>query len=124
MQIIKYPIAPVPKPRMTRRDKWAKRPCVLRYWAFKDEVRQFGVDYTSDDALLFLMPMPKSWSKKRKAAMDGEPHMQTPDCDNLIKAWNDSLYDDDSAIHTICARKIWAYEGAIWVLKDRVRLVY
>ena len=34
-----YPITPVPKPRMTRRDRWAKRPCVLRYWAFKDEVR-------------------------------------------------------------------------------------
>lgn len=82
------------------------------------------MDYTPDDALLFLMPMPKSWSKKRKAEMNGELHTQKPDVDNMTKAVLDSLYDDDSAIHTICARKIWAYEGAIWVFKDRMRLVY
>ena len=30
---------PVPKPRMTQRDKWAKRPCVLRYRMWADMVR-------------------------------------------------------------------------------------
>ena len=38
-----YKIKPVPKPRMTQRDAWDKRPCVLRYRAFKDEVRKWGV---------------------------------------------------------------------------------
>ena len=27
------------KPRMTQRDKWKKRPCVLRYHAFRDKMR-------------------------------------------------------------------------------------
>lgn len=30
---------PVAKPRMTKRDKWAKRPCVMKYWAWCDLVR-------------------------------------------------------------------------------------
>ena len=28
-------ITPVSKPRMTRADTWKKRPCVLKYWAYK-----------------------------------------------------------------------------------------
>ena len=31
----------------------------------------------------FIMPMPKSWSKKKRAAMDGKPHTARPDIDNL-----------------------------------------
>ena len=27
------------KPRMTRKDKWAQRDCVLRYWAWAQEIR-------------------------------------------------------------------------------------
>ncbi len=34
-----FPIDVVGKPRMTQRDKWKKRPCVLRYRAFADELR-------------------------------------------------------------------------------------
>lgn len=34
-----FDICPLPKPRMTQRDRWAKRPAVLRYRAFCDEVR-------------------------------------------------------------------------------------
>ncbi len=32
-------IEPMGAPRMTQRDRWAKRPCVLRYHAFKDVLR-------------------------------------------------------------------------------------
>ena len=34
-----YDITPCPKPRQTQSDKWKKRPPVLRYRAFADEVR-------------------------------------------------------------------------------------
>lgn len=34
-----FNIEPVPKPRMTQADKWKKRPPVLKYFAFKDEVK-------------------------------------------------------------------------------------
>jgi len=33
------PGAPIPKPRQTRRDKWARRPCVLRYREWADQIR-------------------------------------------------------------------------------------
>jgi len=32
------------------------------------------------------LPMPKSWSKKKKSAMAGRPHRQKPDRDNIDKA--------------------------------------
>ena len=35
-----YHITPVPKPRMTQADRWRKRPCVVRYFAFCDECQK------------------------------------------------------------------------------------
>ncbi len=82
-----YAITPVPKPRMTQRDKWKKRPVVLRYHAFKDEVRAAGVELEeSGQHIIFVLPMPKSWSKKKQREMVGKPHQQKPDKDNLEKA--------------------------------------
>lgn len=109
-----YDIEPVPKPRMTQRDGWQRRPAVLRYRAFKDEVRLKRVALNPDGCMVeFLLPMPKSWSHKRRAQMSGQPHTQKPDLDNLVKALADACYTDDSAIHTIAARKVWADRGEI-----------
>lgn len=109
-----YPIVPVPKPRMTRRDKWQKRPCVLRYWAFKDECRLRHVRLPVSGAhITFVLPMPSSWSVAKKKAMDGHPHQQKPDKDNLEKALNDALYQDDSGIWNSQTTKVWGYEGKI-----------
>ena len=111
-----YPITPVGKPRMTQRDKWAKRPAVLRYRAFKDEVRARRVILPTDGAMVtFCLPMPKSWSQKKRREMDGEPHRQKPDLDNLVKALGDACYEDDSTIHMIAARKVWGVDGSIEV---------
>ena len=116
---MKINITPVPKPRMTRRDKWAKRACVLRYFAFSEELNlklfswiDAGIDLNGY-TLTFGLPMPKSWSKKKKLEMDGKPHKQTPDIDNLCKAVLDSLYLDDSHIHKIALEKVWAKDGFI-----------
>ena len=111
-----YPITPVPKPRMTQRDKWAKRPCVLRYRAFADECRLCNVRLHADGSMVtFVLPMPKSWSAKKREAMDRQPHEQKPDLSNLIKALEDALMVDDSAIHTMAARKVWGESGQIWI---------
>lgn len=110
---MRYPITPVAKPRMTRRDKWAQRPCVLRYRQFCDEVRLHGIDLGETVSVVFWLPMPKSWSKKRKQEMDGKPHQQKPDCDNLVKAICDAVFQDDSHVWQIRAEKRWAYEGGI-----------
>ena len=114
---MKYPITPVPKPRQTQADKWKQRPSVMRYRAFADEVRLRGVKLeVYGDSVVFYMPMPKSWSEKKKNEMDGTPHQQKPDWDNLGKALSDAIYNDDSKIWNITISKMWAYEGAIEIL--------
>lgn len=70
-----YDITPVPKPRQTQRDRWKKRGSVLRYRNFADEVRLMKVPLPEAGAhIIFHIPMPMSWSKKKKAEMNGKPH--------------------------------------------------
>ena len=110
-----YPITPVPKPRMTRRDRWSKRPCVLRYWSFRAEVRLRGVSLPERCRIVFVLPMPQSWKASKRSALNGTPHMLTPDIDNLIKALLDSLFTSDAHIHTVQAEKRWGERGEIRV---------
>jgi Holliday junction resolvase RusA-like endonuclease len=101
---------------MTQRDKWAKRPAVLRYRAFCDEVRLNRVSLPEAGARIeFHIPMPKSWSKKKRKLMDGKPHQQKPDLDNLIKALGDSIHAEDCGIYDLSACKRWAETGAITI---------
>lgn len=111
-----YKIIPVAKPRMTQRDRWAKRPIVERYWAYKDEVRKERVDVPECNShITFHMPMPKSWSVKKKREQEGKAHQVRPDKDNLEKALLDAIYDEDSHIWDSRVTKVWAYNGAIEV---------
>ncbi|MCK5616825.1 RusA family crossover junction endodeoxyribonuclease [Candidatus Pacearchaeota archaeon] len=110
-----YNIAPNTKPRMTQCDRWKKRPCVLKYHAFKDEVRLKGVELPDSYHVIFVVPMPKSWSKKKQAEMDRQPHRQTPDKDNLEKALLDAIYSDDSHMWDGRVTKIWGTVGHIIV---------
>lgn len=109
-----YPITPIPKPRMTQSDKWKKRPAVLRYRAFCDEVRLRNVELPeSGSDITFILPMPKSWSKKKRAEINAMPHRQKPDLDNMIKALCDAVHKDDAGIWEFTARKLWGDVGAI-----------
>ena len=111
-----FEILPVPKPRMTQRDKWAKRPPVIRYRAFCDQVRAAGVELPESGAhVIFHMPMPPSWRLKKRLDMAGKPHRQKPDVDNLWKALMDACLDDDSGVWDVRATKLWAVNGAIEV---------
>ena len=114
-----YAINPVAKPRQTRSDIWRKRPCVMKYRAFADECRASGMTIPSAGShIVFIMPMPASWSIKKRRAMDGQPHQQVSDLDNLLKALLDSLFKDDSHIYDIRATKLWGYSGKIIVWKN------
>ena len=54
------------------------------------------------------------WSKKKKAMMVGTPHQQVPDLSNMLKAIEDAIFLDDSAIWNYSGlEKLWAYEGSI-----------
>lgn len=114
-------IDPISKPRMTHADKrLPKRPCVARYHAFQDELQLKMNGFVLPDAhwhIVFHMPMPASWSRKKRAEHDGKPHQQKPDKDNLEKAFLDSLFKDDSHIWDGRVTKRWAEEGRIeiWV---------
>lgn len=116
-----FKITPVPAPRMVQSDKWGtKRPPVLRYFAYRDQLQLIAAlhGYTVDPVLSmkFIMPMPESWSKSKKFTMDGQAHQQKPDLDNLVKAFKDSLCEDDSFVHTYRdISKVWGQEGAIVV---------
>ena len=118
---ITFNLKPMGKPRMTRRDSWAKRPCVLRYWEFKDALNailseteqhsdafnmvNYGDVYRVDWVAYF--PMAKSWSKKKKSLFTGQAHRQKPDRDNVDKAILDAIFKDDSVISDGRLSKRW-----------------
>jgi Holliday junction resolvase RusA-like endonuclease len=114
-----FEITPVPKPRMTQRDKRPPvRPPVARYWAFADEIRvkanQAGFRLPAAFDVVFHLPMPESWSERKKVQMDGRPHQSRPDRDNLEKALADALCPDkDSHIYDGRVAKYWARVGRI-----------
>lgn len=75
-------------------------------------------------AVWFMVPMPKSWRKKKRLEMEGKPHENMPDWDNFSKQLFDALRprkvraagekgSDDSSIHTVAVFKRWAvYDNA------------
>ena len=118
--IARYPITPVPKPRQTQSDKWKKRPAVLRYRAFADEVRLRGVTVENGDTITFSLPMPKSWNKMKRLEYVEQPHTVKPDIDNLLKSLLDAVHSDDSHIWTLNGiSKRWGIEGQIVIERQR-----
>lgn len=109
----------VAKPRMSRSDRWKTRPVTSRYWAFKDLIvlAAKNQDFTLGETFyaIFEIEMPKSWSKKKKSEMNGHPHQQKPDCDNLLKGIQDSLLREDSHIWKVTAEKRWATKSRILI---------
>ena len=67
--------------------------------------------------VVFYMPIPKSWSKKKKEEMNGRPHLFKPDNSNILKLIEDRangiLYDDDKRIYKHHLEKIYSYEPRI-----------
>ena len=110
-----FKISPIAKPRMTRADKWKRRPSVLAYRAFADAMRQQCGDWELPDAfhVRFIIPMPASWSKKKKLQKVSTLMQQRPDADNLAKALMDALLKEDSTVWKLEIEKIWGEEGMI-----------
>ena len=108
------PIKPIPKPRMTRSDKWKKRKCTTEYWKYKDELAKYDIDLSSGILnIIFFLKMPDSWSKKKKRENNLKPHNQTPDLDNLIKSVLDCVLNQDNFIYRIKAEKLWSTKNLI-----------
>ena len=88
------------------------------YFSFCNELRLMVGKYKPGEVvdLVFIVPMPNSWSAKRKALMNTKPHQQRPDVDNLCKSFLDALCKDDSYVYDLHAVKLWGYEGEIDIL--------
>jgi len=116
-----YPITPIGKPRMVRSDIWSGRKAVADYWAYKDALNilakknKFVLKNTLD--IIFYLPMPEYWSKRKKEQKYAKPHDQKPDLDNLVKAFIDCLRTDDSEIYHVNMRKYWSKKGRIEIFE-------
>ncbi len=116
-RIKKYDIIPMGKPRITARGKYG--PVARRYYEYAEQIRLMNMEIPEHGAeIQFFIPMPKSWSKKKKIDMFQMPHQQTPDVDNLLKAVLDAVYKDDKVVWSIKAEKYWDSEGFILVIQE------
>jgi Holliday junction resolvase RusA-like endonuclease len=116
-----FNVKPVPKPRMTRNDKWRKRPCVVAYHDFKDTVRLQAnlAGYVLPDSfkVTFGVPFPRSYKQNKRDALVGQPCKlvhRTGDVDNYVKAIMDTIREEDNGVWHVDMKKIWAYgEGFV-----------
>ena len=111
-----FKITPVPKPRMTKSDRWKRRPSTDRYWLYKDLIQSTKGDFVmpkKDYWIVFYIPMPKSWPQKKKDKFLYTPHLKTPDKDNLEKAFLDAMMSQDCKIWDGRATKLWGNIGEI-----------
>ena len=116
MPAYRFDVVPVAAPRMTHADRWIKRPCVQRYFEYRDQVRAqaqaMGVTLPNQFSVQFYLAMPRSWSKRKKQALVGTPHQAKPDADNLLKGWLD-CFGEDCAVWNVCAAKFWSVSPCV-----------
>lgn len=127
-----FDVIPMGAPRMTQSDKWKTNPNhidqlkrqrrpVMNYYAFKNillyqaKEMQFELGKTLD--ALYLIPMPNSWSIKKKERMNGMPCEVKPDTDNITKGVKDTFRKNDSDIWYEKAEKRWAFKGSIIIFQ-------
>jgi Holliday junction resolvase RusA-like endonuclease len=123
-----FDVIPFGAVRMTQSDRWKTNPnhldpnkrqrkAVTQYFNFKNilvlqaNLMRFELGKCFDG--VFLIPMPDSWSAKKKERMNGMPCEVKPDTDNITKAIKDALRKNDSDIWYEKAEKRWAYKGSI-----------
>ena len=127
-----FDIIPVGAVRMTKRDTIFTNPnhidplkrqrkAVTMYFAYKNilTTQALSLKFTLNKVfeVVFLIPMPDSWSAKKKDRMNGFPCEVKPDTDNLTKALKDTLRKNDSDIWWEKAQKRWAYKGSIIIFQ-------
>jgi Holliday junction resolvase RusA-like endonuclease len=123
-----FDVVPMGGVRMSQSDRWKTNPnhvdpkkrqrkVVTQYFAFKNvltlQANQMGYELGKYIDALFLIPMPTTWSNKKKEKMNGMPCESKPDTDNLLKAVCDSLRKSDQDIWYMKGIKVWAYKGSI-----------
>lgn len=125
-------VIPMGAVRMTQSDKWKTNPnhkdplkrqrdCVRRYFEFKNKVVETcnitGYKIKNHLDVVFFIPMPESWSSKKKEKMNGMPHKSRPDVDNLGKGFMDAILKEDGQVWSFKAEKRYAYKASILIFE-------
>lgn len=109
-----YPVDCVSAPRQVHKDKYNPSPHVKRYRAYRDELRARRVFVpTPFHHAIFVMKMPQTWSLKKRASMEGTPHLSKPDRDNLEKALLDACFGEDCHVWDGRTTKLWGLRGLL-----------
>lgn len=66
-------------------------------------------------SITFFIPVPPSWSKKKKKLYHGRFHQSKPDIDNLQKSFLDSLMKEDKQIAHLEVQKRWVDFDLGWI---------
>lgn len=124
---VTIPVKPMGAVRMTGRGKFIK-PNAQRYLTYKKFIQMHVLRQVKKHELLngplevtvwFIMPIPQSWSNKKKVAAIGEWHCKKPDIDNLVKGLFDSMnqliWQDDNQVAVLTTKKIYGNEPMIEV---------
>jgi Holliday junction resolvase RusA-like endonuclease len=125
---IVFDVVPMGAVRMTQSDRWKvdanhidprkrQRASVTKYFAFKTiisaQAKQMGFTLGRCLEAIYCIPMPNSWSEKKKKEMNGLPCLSKPDTDNITKAIKDALKKNDGDVWWEKAEKRWAFKGSI-----------
>jgi len=57
--------------------------------------------------IIFLLLLPKGTSKKNKILLNNTPHRKRPDISNLMKAFEDACFIEDSIVNCVAQYKLW-----------------
>ena len=111
MKVFEVMGTPVGKPRMTRRDKWKQRPCVMTYRAWADAARAMMGRTTK---LVLEKPMRLTVTAffeipaSHRRTIPGNYHTGKPDGDNILKSVCDALFQNDQMVVEASITKFWA----------------
>lgn len=116
---------PIGAPRMTQRDKWLRRPVVVRYNEWREAARlamiAAGVKGPPEEIEVNAwLSMPKTWSAKEREEQAGKLATQRkPDVDNILKAVLDCFADDKGVARALVIKR--------WIIGEPrvvLRLIY
>jgi Holliday junction resolvase RusA-like endonuclease len=126
------PIIPMGAVRTTQKQKFVDERA-KRYLSYKQQIAWLikqHIHRPSDNPILvdvtFYMPIPSSWSGKKKERYNGQIHKSKPDIDNLIKGLFDSLnkiaWKDDNLVYEVHSKKVYSFNPGIafeiWELEE------
>jgi Holliday junction resolvase RusA-like endonuclease len=125
-----FDVIPMGAVRMSQSDRWKTNPnhtdpnkrqrqAVTEYFEFKNKIKaqaeQMNFQLPEILDIVFLIPMPFTWSEKKKVKHNKTKVMKRPDLDNLVKAFMDALSVEDGYVWKITAEKRYSFSGSILV---------